>query len=271
MINISEFVSSLSYLKKLRNNINADRFKYVCAAEGINEVKAMKMYEHFIHLVNDGIVPYPGNKEPEPEYLQSIIDFAERASAEYASCRGLSADLTNFNYGYWSDRFGYALYIFTKGTETKVEELSIASPDTYISVALMIRGGWKLKHVIRQCDEISNTQRCLDFTEEERRQAKTLRVFDGDVFEVVPTGAICGHAYNCGVYLCHNGAYRKLIYIPGKGYVNNGKPLMDSEECEINIDQEGLFNHHKITWDGFRKLGNIHIDIGCLIEKHNED
>lgn len=265
-MNIQELTSTLSHLEELRWKVSVDRYKYICAAEGINERKAMDMYKHFQILVQ-GSIPHPDHKEPTPEYLQSIIDMAERARAEYDFGNQLSADLTNFDYHNWGDEFKYALYVFTKeGKPTKVEEFNIASPDTYVSATLLIKGGWEMTHIIRQCDETSNTLRYLNFTDDERRDRKTLRIYDGDVFEVVPSDSIMGHASDCGMYLCHNGAYRKLIYIPGKGYIHDDKPLIDGL-VQISINKDGLFNSHKITWDGFRKVGNIHVDMGCLVEK----
>ncbi len=262
-----EFLSSLFYLKGLSNSLRVDRFKYVCAAEGISERKAMDMFHHLMILIK-GDIPYVENKKPTPEYIESLLDMASRASAEYAHGMHLKADLSNFGFKHWGDEFGYALYIFTKdGEEKKAEEMDIASPDTYISVSLMLKGGWKIKGVIRQCDMIYDTRGCLDLTKEQRLTNKSLRVYDGDVFEVIPSDSILSSPANCGMYLCNNGAYRKLLYVPGKGYVNHGEVIVDGDTLEIEIDQKGLFNSHKITWGGFRKVGNIHVDMGCLIEK----
>ena len=270
-MNIQEYTTMLSQIRELSCHIRVDRFKYICAAEGIRERKAMEMYKHF-QILADGRIPWPDHKEATPEYLQQIVDLAERAKAEYDHDIYALVDLTNFNYHRYGDDFKYALYIFGKEGEPKrVEEFRIDDHDTYISVALLIKGGWALKHVIRQCDQTSDTTRYLNFTEDERRQRLKLRIYDGDVFEVVPSDSLLGHADECGMYLCHNGAYRKLVYIPGKGYISNKKPFVDEDVAEISIDEHGPFNSHKITWDGFRKVGNIHIDLGCLIEKQQEN
>lgn len=260
-MNIQEYTTMLSHISELSRYIRVDRYKYVCAAEGIRERKAMEMYKHF-EILAGGRIPWPDHKEATPEYLQQIVDLAERAKAEYDHDRYALVDLTNFGYHRYGDDFMYALYIFDKeGEPMRVEEFRIDDQDTYISVALLIKGGWSLKHVIRQCDQTLDPTRYLNF----------IRIYDGDVFEVVPSDSLLGHADECGMYLCHNGAYRKLVYIPGKGYISNKEPLVDEDVAEISIDEHGLFNSHRITWDAFRKVGNIHVDLGCLIEKQQEN
>ncbi len=43
----------LSQISELSSHIRVDRYKYVCAAEGIRERKAMEMYKHF-EILADG-------------------------------------------------------------------------------------------------------------------------------------------------------------------------------------------------------------------------
>lgn len=266
-MNIQDFINSLKHLNDVKWGITVDRFKFVCESQGIKTYEAMRMYEHFTKLAN-GNIPYHEGKPVTEEYLERVVAIAEQTNVEYEKSLTLSADLHNFEYHRWGNDFSHALFLFKKDLEMRVEEFNLAHAETYINVALLIKGGWVLKQIIRQCDSTCSTQNYLDFSEEERRNTKTLRIYDGDVFEVVPSSNTYSSNFgDCGMYLCHNGAYRKLLYIPGKGYVNNKKPMIDGDVLEINIDKEGLFNSHKLTWGAFRKVGNINVDTGCLVEK----
>lgn len=269
-MDIQDYLKLLGHLHDLQWRMTVDKFKFVCESKGIKEREAMKMYEHFMILAK-GNHPYYEGKPVTTEYLERVIELAELANAEYEKGLQLSADLHNFEYQRWGSDFSHAIFLFEKDFERRAEEFNLAHADTYISVSLLLKGGWVLKQVIRQCDSTSSTRNYLGFSDDDRRNTKTLRIYDGDVFEVMPLSSTYSSNFtDCGMYLCHNGAYRKLLYIPGKGYVNNKKPMLDDDVLEININKEGLFNSHKLTWGAFRKVGNINVDMGCLVEKDKE-
>lgn len=255
------------YLKELMRNVRIDRYKYVCAAFGIDGGKAGEMWS-FLQTLSDGGIPFFEGRPVPEETLNRAIQLADEARNEYEESLHLRANLHNFGYCRWGEDFSHALFILEKEEKVRVEELNISEAQTYIAVSLLVKGGWRLKKVIRQCDSTSHTSGYLNFTTEERNTEKKLRIYDGDVFEVVPSGKYSDRPKDFGMYLCHNGAYRKLLYIQGRGYVKNGEPLID-DELEIAIDENGLFNSYKFTWGNFRKVGNINVDIGCLIEKKN--
>ena len=103
------------------------------------------------------------------------------------------------------------------------------------------------------------------------RGRRGFNVFDGDVIlaYVEKPDFWSTDARNSGLYLCSGGAYRKLLYTPGKGYVRKGRPDVD-DELEVQI-QKGAFNSHVLTMSQcWKRIGNVHVDIGFLIENPKE-
>lgn len=87
---------------------------------------------------------------------------------------------------------------------------------------------------------------------------KDIQIFVGDIFDT--TDRFYGNKSNLFVAQ-EKGQFQKLLYIKGKGYVQNKKP---------NFDTERTYNNYVIKTE-HRKIGNIHIDFSMLFDDVPEE
>jgi hypothetical protein len=96
----------------------------------------------------------------------------------------------------------------------------------------------------------------VDFFEIINERNQKIDVFDGDVFST--RDDLSSFDKKDGdLYLCTNRVYKKLLYTKGKGFLRNGQPDIDDDDC----------NHYAATLrDSFIKIGNIYADASFLVE-----
>ena len=107
--------------------------------------------------------------------------------------------------------------------------------------------------------------------------SKTMHVYDGDLFVLLNKGVdnYWNKPSENGVYVCRWGAYRRLLYTVGRGYLDiDQKPNVASTEDEddeygdVFCYDEHRWNNHILTWDHqWKRIGNIHADVTLLMEK----
>ena len=109
----------------------------------------------------------------------------------------------------------------------------------------------------------------------------TMHVYDGDIFVLLNKGVdnYWNNPSENGVYVCRWGAYRRLLYTVGRGYIDiDKKPNVainedkDDEYGNVFCYDEGRWNHHLLTMDHkWKRIGNIHADVTLLMEKKPTD
>jgi hypothetical protein len=109
---------------------------------------------------------------------------------------------------------------------------------------------------------------------EHKRNSKEDKMdyYEGDVVFVFgnPTDSMWRSWYReeeSGVFIATDHGWAKLLYTPGRGYVN--------KKHEVEFESEERWNEHKIQGiaDGkeWRYVGNIHDDISILVDKGDEE
>ena len=96
---------------------------------------------------------------------------------------------------------------------------------------------------------------------------KKISIYDGDII-------FCSDedrwsvSENSGAYLCIDGAYKRLMYTPGRGYICRGEPdyeqNKDGSDCRYNNYAFNAYDRR------FWVVGNIYTDNSVLIEKKEE-
>lgn len=107
-----------------------------------------------------------------------------------------------------------------------------------------------------------------------------MHVYDGDIFVLYNKGVdnYWNRPEENGVYVCLWGAYRRLLYTVGRGYLTidrkanvASKADKDDEYGDVFRFDEHRWNSHIMTMDHkWRRIGNIHADVTLLMEKKEE-
>lgn len=269
MESYKEFLESMHRLQELSDRVYPDSFRLVCLQEGIKETAAMDMYAYFKTIVR-GRIPYRDGKPLGDEQIAKILDLAERADGLYAES-GRRIRTVILGRRRWEDSLNSILVVWKPkdSDERQYSEFDLTTQETYVTVGKMIENGVTVEAIIRQCDSIGSTNQCMSL-EEGQRGARSFKVYDGDVIlAYVDRPAFwSSDARNCGLYLCSGGAYHRLLYTPGKGYVRKGEPDKD-EDFKLDI-VEGAFSSYVLTMSQkWERIGNVHVDVGFLIERND--
>lgn len=266
---IQDFLDSMHRLQELSNRVYPDKYKLVCMQEGIKETTAMDMYAYFQSIVK-GNLPYRNNRPLSDEEITRIIDLALKADGMYSE-NGRKIKTVILSSRPYEERLKNILVVWKpKGNgERQYSELDLTCQDTYVSIGRMIDNGNVVEAIIRQADRIDSTSGCMSL-EPKERGSRSFNVYDGDVIlAYLDRPDFWGSdARNCGLYVCVKGCYKKLLYTPGKGYVRKGEPDYD-EDFTLDVGDDS-FNSHVLTMtQKWKRIGNIHIDLGFLAEKQD--
>ena len=98
-------------------------------------------------------------------------------------------------------------------------------------------------------------------------KGKEISIYEGDIIFCTDKDR-WSFSDNSGAYLCINGAYKRLMYTPGRGYLRRGEPdyeqNKDGSDCRY---RNNVFNAYDRR---FWVVGNIYVDNSVLIEKKEE-
>lgn len=237
-----------------------DKYKIVCMKHGIDERDAMDMYS-YLQKMKSGEYWRVSNKPKD--YIERVLAMANEAYSLYTN-NSLILDMANFG-----DNLTRILVIFEKESKRTQQEFDLKEEGTYVAIAELISSGYSVVSVIRQSDSIDSK----NFVGEKRdKNQSRIPIYDGDVMLcfVKKPEFWSTDCYDCGLYICEEGSYHKLLYTPNKGYVRHGEPDTD-EDFELNIEENAFTDYIMTLGQSFYKLGNIHAGIGFLVEKRNND
>ena len=183
-------------------------------------------------------------------------------------------DIDEYGYGY---RNHIAVWVkYTDKKQPQMLELKIDSAKNLAMIHdLSEREDVEVLCIVPGVDSISNLQDCEN--DVDTRNGR-MRVYDGDIFVLSNHGVdnYWNRPSENGVYVCMDGAYRRLLYTLGRGYIDiNKKPNVandsnrDDEYGDVFTFYEGKWNQHLLTMDHkWKRIGNIHADISLLMEKN---
>jgi len=181
--------------------------------------------------------------------------------------------------GNYDDRNRIGVWAKYEGKEPQLFELWINSPKCLAMIHDMEqREDVQILCIVRWVDSIYDAKRenCLnDLGNNERMQ-----VYDGDIFVLYNRGVdnYWNKPEQNGVYVCLWGAYRRLLYTVGRGYLTIDKKANvaseddeDDEYGNVFCYDEHRWNSHVMTMDHkWKRIGNIHADVTLLMENKEE-
>lgn len=255
-----EYVSTIKNMQAFCNLVEKvfpDQYKFVCMQHDISEREAMNMYG-YLRKVASGQY-WCINDKPDG-YFHTMISMAQEAR----KLQTLNSLIKNANAND-EDGMPNILAIFiNKDGEYFQKEFDLQCQTSFIEIAEMIKNGYTLTTIAHQVDNVD----AKDYVGKNDGKKSHIPIYDGDVMLCyINKPEFWSSDYqNSGLYLCQNGDYHRLIYTPGKGYVRHGEPDTD-EEFELEIEDKAFSRYVMTISQKWYKLGNIHANIGFLIEK----
>lgn len=153
-------------------------------------------------------------------------------------------------------------YFYIEGKQTKTIEISLHSREDIILLSeLLQREGVYLKGVAEHLGYLEGQKTSI--TDREH-----IQYFDGDIYFLYGdvTDRIFYDWYSCGndagVYVATKDGWRKLLYTPGRGYIN--------KQGEIEYeDDDHFYSDYKLEKSGmkFQYVGNTNFDCAVLMER----
>lgn len=198
-----------------------------------------------------------------PDYVKLIPKAIEIAESAY-ELRPTDWDaghVPNVEYNHYrkSDK---RRYFYTEGKQTKTIEISLHSREDIILLSeLLQREGVYLKGVAEHLGYLEGQKTSIADREH-------IQYFDGDIYFLYGdvTDRIFYDWYSmgndAGVYVATKDGWRKLLYIPGRGYIN--------KQGEIEYeDDEHFYSDYKLEKSGmkFQYVGNTNFDCAVLMER----
>lgn len=175
-------------------------------------------------------------------------------------------------YDYYNNNL---IAVYSKTTDDKIimSELKLSNPQSYEILYKMMSNGQIILAIIKKVDELEGSLERCDNSD------KRLNVYDGDVFVSYNEGKYNNYwnrPNENGVYVAHDGAYRRLLYTYGRGYINGDERPNTADDGDKDNDDVFTFDSHRYSKyiltlnHTFRRIGNIHVDINFLKEKKGE-
>lgn len=153
-------------------------------------------------------------------------------------------------------------YFYIEGKQTKTIEISLHSREDIILLSeLLQREGVYLKGVAEHLGYLEGQKTSI--TDREH-----IQYFDGDIYFLYGdvTDRIFYDWYtrsnDAGVYMATKDGWRKLLYTPGRGYIN--------KQGEIEYeDDDHFYSDYKLEKSGmkFQYVGNTNFDCAVLMER----
>lgn len=148
------------------------------------------------------------------------------------------------------------LIIYEENGEIKKAEIDLLNSVDIIAYSEIIKRAKKVHDVLALLEEIDLDRRAMM-----EHNGEKMKIYEGDIICANDnywgdgkSGLYLAQKSNSGV--AYDAAYKKLLYIKGKGYVMNGEP---------NIDESKSYNYHVLTLkDNWFKLGNLATDFHLL-------
>lgn len=265
MIDIN-FIEKMVELRETAYRVSPDNFNMLAKSMfGMNERDA----QNLLHIYNNASVGsiIMSNDETKEHFAEKIM----MAQKIVDKCMLLYCDRENqvsiesyLGMHSWSER-NYIGVWFNNDEGFSLQEFNLTNAGTYVAMNELIHSKYsKILCIVPCVDRISGGY-----------NEKDMLVYDGDIFVAYnkERDNYWNRQEENGVYLCTDGAYRRLLYTKGRGYIVKGKEANIADTGYEDNDNvftfgEGRFNYHILTFNHkWERIGNIHADISPLIER----
>ncbi len=271
------FFKQLAELKRKGDTHSPDAFNEVARELfGMTVKEAQMLYENHRRIISGWWNWSEENEEETIDILtkaKQVIDHSMRLKPA-DDWRSIESFLGRE--GNYDDRNRIGVWAKYEGKEPQLFELWINSPKCLAMIHDMEqREDVKILCIVPWVDSIyvARSENCLnDLADKER-----MPVYDGDIFVLYNQGVdnYWNRPNENGVYVCLWGAYRRLLYTVGRGYLTLNKEANvasnedeDDEYGNVFCYDEHRWNSHIMTMDHkWKRIGNIHADVTLLMEK----
>lgn len=271
------FFKQLADFRRGSDSHSPDAFNEVARELfGMSTREAQMLYEKYRHIV---IGRWHWDDETEAEAIdilakaKQVIEHSMRLEpADH--WRGIDSYMGRNSDD--DDRNRIGVWAKYDGKEPQLFDLWLNSPKSLAMIHDMYqRDDVQILCIVPWVDSIYNAKNngCLDESGEERY----LQIYNGDIFVLYNHGVddYWNRPNQNGVYVCLWGAYRRLLYTMGRGYLTiNKEPNVaskdnqDDEYGDVFTFAEGRWSQHLMTMDHkWKRIGNIHADVTLLLEK----
>ena len=274
---LSEDISFFRRLAEFRQNgdtVSPDSFNEVARElYGMSITEAQMLHTRYRRIMA-GAWNWDG-KEGEKAIdvltkAKSVVDHAMMLVPS-DTWRSIKSYMDYDNYG---NRNRIGVWARFNGGEPQLFEYFLNSPKHLAMISDMEkREDVEILCIVPWVDTINHLEDC----ENNVGDKSCMFVYDGDIFVLSNRGTdnYWNKPSENGVYVCLDGAYRRLLYTVGRGYLtvkNEANVASEKDEDDPYGDvfcfDENRWNHHLLTLEHkWRRIGNIHVDITLLQEK----
>lgn len=277
IINDIDFFKKLAQFRREGDSHSPDAFNEVARELfGMTVREAQMLYTQYRNITN-GYWPYDEAKEQEAiDIMTKAAQVLEHSMRLAPADEWRSIDCYMGKGRDDNDRNRIAVWARHEGREPQMFEMWLNSPKSLAMIHDMEqRQDVEILCIVPWVDSIYDArgENCLN----DLGGASTMHVYEGDLFVLLNKGTddYWNRPTENGVYVCRWGAYRRLLYTVGRGYLDTKKQpnvaSTDDEDDELGdvfCYDERRWNHHLLTMDHkWKRIGNIHADVTLLMEK----
>lgn len=255
-------------INDIRNYVSKERFCKVAATKfGIDDERKLDMMYGLLNMTQR-VVFYIANDCEEyrnenrfPKYMDLMPQTIEIAEYAYGLMReGYgSNNVPNIEHDEYSKE-DKRRYFYTENGESKTLDINLGSrSDIVIFGDILQQEGVMLNGVAEHIGYLEGEVRGYN--------REKFQYYEGDIYFLYgdPTDRVFydwySHGDDAGVYIATEKGWRKLLYTPGRGYINR------DGEVEF-VDDEHFYSNYMLEASGkkFQYVGNIHHDLSVLID-----
>ena len=270
-----------SHLARIRNYVSRERFEMVAKTQfGIEDGRKLDIMYGLLNMTEQ-LIWYIANEDNQearndrqwPEYLKLLPQTIAIAEAAFA-LRNISAlghigviasnTMPEIEYNHYRKK-DKRRYFYQQDGKNAILDVDLGVRDGIILLGKLLQcEGVKIKGVARHLGYLEGKMKAHCNKDEHH-------YFEGDIYFLYadPTDRIFydwySHGDDAGVYLATDKGWCKLLYTPGRGYIDNKGHLQF-------MDEQKFYSNHMLeaSGKGFRYIGNIHQDSSVLREKREE-
>lgn len=253
----------VSHARKMRRYVSKERFALAATTQfGFSDDSDVDVMYGFFCRIPDMLERIASGEKYMEKYLPKAVEIAEVAytltggDGYYDPMPGIENDRT---YSKDCRRYFYR----TKDGSGGHADFSLKSRADIINLAKLAENSdIEITGVAHYLDSLDTGE--ID----SHRNRITVDYYDGDIYFLYgdPTDRVFydwwSHGDQAGVYVATDEGWRKLLYTPGRGYIN--------KDGELDfVDDKHFYSNYMLeaSGKGFQYVGNIHHDISVLREK----
>jgi len=261
---IKQAAAEFARVNDIRMYVSKERFRLTAkAAFGISDKKTI---DSLYGILNTLPIALSRLDRKDSEELEGLIETAIKIGETAFSHRPiLMKNMPSLPEGRYSSKDIRRYYYTRGGGEIQQIDVNLADALGIVLLAKLVEDpDVKIKAVTAYIDSMDAT------TLQSRggRGEDRINYFEGDIVFVYgnPTDRIFYSWIDsdAGVYIATPDGWRKLLYVPGRGYLDkNGEPEFEDDKH---------YSDYKITktGNGYLFVGNIHKDISVLMDSTNK-